>query len=774
MSAAPVATADRFTASHPCPICSGHQGQARGRGVRCAGFKSADDAVAFCSRIESPKPAGGAFRHFNFGPCDCGVTHRPWSEAPPEIRERFERRVDRGADPKAPKPWTMPTSEIETTHAYTDPSTGVVLFEIVRTTKAARERGAPKTLPRHLVDGRWLYGAGPWAGRSDELPLYREAEVIAELQQGGVAHLVEGERDADRIHEAGGVAACNAWGAGKFRERHARTLAAALHDGEPSAELIVVADRDDEGARHVAVVREKLAAAGAPLDRVRFVQPRTGKDAADHLEAGHGLENFEPFTLADAAQLVSPDDGVIEREADEAAHLTDAGNAERLVHQHGLDLHHVHAWNRWLVYDGSRWKTDGSGEIVRRAKATVRAIYGEAKQADSDGERKAIAAWAARSESASRIDAMISLARSEPGIPVEHEQLDRDPWAFNVMNGTVDLRTGELRDHDRADLATKLAPVTYDPQATTPTWERFLARIIPDAAVRAFLRRAVGYSLTGNTGEQVLFLLCGSGANGKTTFIETVLAMLGDYSMKTPADTLLARREGAIPNDVAALRGARFVAAVESEENRRLAEVRVKELTGGDTVSARFMRAEWFTFTPVCKLWLATNHRPSVRGTDEAIWRRIRLVPFDVTIPEAERDRTLLDRLRAEQAGILAWAVAGAVEWHRDGLRAPPAVQMATSAYRAEQDVLGAFLADRCVISDAAWVSSAALYAAYCAWADATGETAMKQRALGLALAQRGFEDARTGKSRTRGWRGIGLLDDREGSEGGHMADATA
>jgi hypothetical protein len=276
--------------------------------MRCSGFKSADGVVAFCSRVESPKPAGDAFRHFNFGPCDCGSTHRAWEEAPPQIRERFDagaQRANEATRVKPPKPWTMPESEIETTHAYTDPSTGVVLFEIVRTTKAARERGAPKTLPRHLVDGRWFYGAGPWAGRSDELPLYREAAVIAELQQGGVAHLVEGERDADRIHEAGGMGACNAWGAGSLREHHARILAAALRDGEPHAELVIVADRDDEGARHVAAVVAKLAAAGAPLDRVRLVQPRVGKDAADHLAAGHGLRDFEPFTMADTAPLVS-------------------------------------------------------------------------------------------------------------------------------------------------------------------------------------------------------------------------------------------------------------------------------------------------------------------------------------------------------------------------------------------------------------------------------------------------------------------------------------
>lgn len=442
--------------------------------------------------------------------------------------------------------------------------------------------------------------------------------------------------------------------------------------------------------------------------------------------------------------------------------LTDTGNAERLVRLHGRDLRYVHTWARWLAWDGRRFAPDTSGEIHRRAKETVRAAYAESAQLSDADARKELARWATKSESAARIDAMIGLARAE--VPVAHEALDADPWVLNVPNGTLDLRTGELRPHRRSDLLTKLAPVEYDPSAEAPTWERFLERILPDAAVRAFVRRATGYSLTADTGEQVLFLLWGSGANGKSTFLETLMAALGDYAMKTPAETLLARREGAIPNDVAALRGARLVAAVETEEGRRLAEARLKELTGGDTVSARFMRAEWFTFKPVAKLWVATNHRPRVKGTDEAIWRRIRLIPFTVTVPEPERDPKLPERLRAELPGILAWAVAGCLDWQRDGLRPPDAVLAATSDYRAEQDVLGAFLEDRCVLAPECWVASAQLFGAYKRWCEETGEHAMTQRVLGLALGERGFTDARkgSGRARRRGWHGIGLRHEGE------------
>lgn len=435
--------------------------------------------------------------------------------------------------------------------------------------------------------------------------------------------------------------------------------------------------------------------------------------------------------------------------------LTDLGNAERLVRLYGENLRYVHPWRRWLAWDGRRWAIDTSGEASRRAKATVRAIHGEAAQTKDDDVRKAIAAWARKSEGKERIAGLLTLAQCE--LPLDRDHLDASPFLLNVQNGCLDLRSGKLRGHERRDFHSKLAPVDYDPEAEAPTWRAFLERVFPDPEVRDFVQRATGYSLTADVGEQVLFLLFGSGANGKTTFVEAIMGLLGDYAIKTPAETFLTRRSD-IPNDVAALRGARFAAAVESEEDRRLAESRVKELTGGDTVSARFMRAEWFNFRPVAKLWLATNHKPAVRGTDEGIWRRIRLIPFTVTIPERERDPDLPARLREESAGILAWAVQGCLAWQRKGLAAPAAVRGATHQYRLDEDVLGAFLDEECVIGEGHEARTATLFSAYRSWCERSGEKTLTKKALGVALQERGFESVRLGHGGSRGWRGLGLL----------------
>jgi putative DNA primase/helicase len=276
------------------------------------------------------------------------------------------------------------------------------------------------------------------------------------------------------------------------------------------------------------------------------------------------------------------------------------------------------------------------------------------------------------------------------------------------------------------------------------------------------LQRAIGYTLSGSTTEQVLFLLWGSGANGKTVTLETVRALLGEYGQQTPAETFLERRE-TIPNDVARLRGARFVAAVETPEGRRLNETMVKRLVGGDTMAARFMRGEWFEFSPSFKAWIGTNHKPVIRGTDEAIWRRIRLLPFTVTIPEAERDGELAAKLLAELPGILRWALEGCLAWQADGLGAPPAVEAATADYRRSMDVLGDFFDDVCVLHPDAKAKAGDLYAAFVGWCDRNGERErLTKQAFGRRLTERGFQSKRDG--RARWWLGLGLATDGEGA----------
>lgn len=437
---------------------------------------------------------------------------------------------------------------------------------------------------------------------------------------------------------------------------------------------------------------------------------------------------------------------------------TELANARRLVAAHGEDLRYVHRWASWMVWDGRRFRRDTSGEVERRAKDTVRAIYAEASGASDPGERKDLSRWAVQSEARTQIANMVALARSEPGIPAEPDQLDADPWLLNCRNGTLDLRTGELREHRREDLITKLVDVDYDLAAACPTWLALLERILPSERLRLFLQRALGYSLTGDTREQVLFMCIGAGANGKTTTLEGCSRVLGDYGRRTDFGTFLAQDQERVRNDLAALAGARFVSAVEVDQGRRLSEVVVKELTGGDTVSARFLYGEFFEFTPQFKLWLAANHKPEVRGNDHAIWRRIRLIPFTVTIPEGEQDRGLPEKLRAELPGMLAWAVQGCLDWQSIGLCEPEEVLDATLAYRDEMDLLGGFIADRCVVSVGNREAAAALYDAYVAWAQDSGEQPVTKRTFGRLLRDRGFADARA-HGGTRLWVGIRLGD---------------
>jgi putative DNA primase/helicase len=335
--------------------------------------------------------------------------------------------------------------------------------------------------------------------------------------------------------------------------------------------------------------------------------------------------------------------------------------------------------------------------------------------------------------------AMLDLAASDPRISVKADAFNADPYLLTVLNGTIDLRTAALRPHRREDLMTMLAPVIYDPDATGPQWREFLQQIFLDRQdLIGFVRRALGYSMTGEVRERVLFIPYGTGRNGKSTMLELIADMLGEYSLRTPTETFMVKPSSNIPNDLAQLPGRRLVHASESEEGRRLSEALIKDLTGRDTISARFMRGEFFQFRPVCKLWLRTNHKPVIRGTDKAIWDRIRLIPFDLRISEEEEDHGLPERLRAELSGILTWAVQGCLSWQVNGLGLPEEVKAANATYQAEMDLIGQFLNECCVLKPdrpEVRTQSKVLYEAFCASA---GE-AMTQTTFSRRLKERGF-----------------------------------
>ena len=436
---------------------------------------------------------------------------------------------------------------------------------------------------------------------------------------------------------------------------------------------------------------------------------------------------------------------------------TDYGNAERLIHHHGQNLHWDVRRGKWLHWNNKYWEIDESGAVIRLAKAVARQIYAEAASIEDSTTRKEVAKYARSCESRAKILAMIELAKSLENITIMPDQLDKDPWKLNVQNGTINLKTGQIGTHKRDDLITKILPVAYDPSAKCPTWLTFLDRIMGgDTELIRFLQKGVGYSLTGSTSEQCLLIIHGNGANGKSVFLSTIASLLGAYATQTPVTTLMVKRNESIPNDIARLKGARFVAAVEAEEGQRLAESAVKRLTGIDLIPARFLHQEFFDFIPEFKIWLATNHRPQIRGTDHAIWRRIRLIPFNVTIPDEERDLKLTEKLLKGLPGILSWAIEGCKLWQEEGLIPPKIVVDATSGYREQSDAIGVFIEEECTVVENFKVMSKSLFGAYVTWCEENEEHPLNKRQFSQRIVERGFPNEKS----TGGWyffKGIGL-----------------
>jgi P4 family phage/plasmid primase-like protien len=478
---------------------------------------------------------------------------------------------------------------------------------------------------------------------------------------------------------------------------------------------------------------------------------------------------------ADTLPFNKPRGWLLNEEGD--PHLTDLGNAQRVVVRHGGDMRFCFDWKQFLVWDGARWRPDDVGEAVRRVKETQRSLYrltaeqlaalaGDGDGDDEDDERKAKAAKLARLlkhalvwEDERAIRRSLELVKSEPGIPIRPADMDRDPWLLNVANGTIDLRTAQLRPHRREDMLTKIAAVAYDPAATCPLWDRCLETWMdgnPDLV--DYLRRVVGYSLTADVSEQALFFLHGGGANGKSTFLGIVREMMGDYGCQAVSELLLSKNTEAHPTERADLFGKRFVATIESEEGKRMAEALMKQLTGGDAIRARRMRQDFFEIAPTWKIFLAANHKPAIRGTDFAVWRRIRLIPFAVTIRDADKDKDLQTKLRGEIPGILAWAVRGCREWQLHGLADPEEVVQATAAYRREQDVLAGFISDCCVILPEARIKASLLLQAYQTW---SGDKNISRQTFQNRLNERGFRSQR-GTGGHYFYHGIGLPADTD------------
>jgi putative DNA primase/helicase len=473
--------------------------------------------------------------------------------------------------------------------------------------------------------------------------------------------------------------------------------------------------------------------------------------------ANWGVPNADlPPEVLDGA-----DPAVLEAEGRAEPHRGQLRMAYRLARAFGDGLRFVHQVG-WHLWDGTRWREDDRGAARRRVvEGVLRPALAEAVTLDRTA-RDSLMADVRRCESAAGVAGVLSLAESLPPFAVTLTDLDCDPWLLNCANGTLDLRTGELRRHDSADLLTKITGAEYDPDATGEAFSRFLAEILPDAETRAFVQRIGGLALVGQVVEHVLPIFTGTGRNGKSTLLNVVRDALGEYAIEAAPD-LLIDRDRAHPTGLLDLRGVRLAVCQESDDGRRLAVATVKRLTGGDRIRARRMRQDFVEFSPSHTAVLVTNHKPRVPGDDPALWRRLRVVPFDVVVPEP--DVRLPDRLALELPAVLAWLVAGHGDYtRRGGLDEPVAVTEATTSYKASSDVLGRFLEERILSgSSAMYVRASELFAAWQAWCAQNGEHPGRTREFAEAITQRGFE--RKERSIGRVYVGLTLLAD-EGSGG--------
>jgi putative DNA primase/helicase len=421
---------------------------------------------------------------------------------------------------------------------------------------------------------------------------------------------------------------------------------------------------------------------------------------------------------------------------------TDLGNAERMATRYGSAIRFCRPWKKWLVWNGQKWGHDDLGKVNVMAKATIRKILEEAASAYDQTERIELAKWAIKCESAQRVKALLELVWFEPRIPILPGVLDPDVWLFNCPNGTIDLRTGLLRRHDRSDLITRMSPVEYDPAAKCPLWESTIARIFSgDVDLIGFIQRLFGLTLTGDVSEQILPIFYGEGGNGKSTILNALIDIMGpDYAIAAPPGLLFNKSGEAHPTDKASLFGMRLVVDLESAEGAKLNEALVKQLTGSDRISARRMREDFWTFLPTHTLIIGTNNQPAIHETKNAIWRRLKLVPFTVEIPVEEQQADLPIRLREEFPGILAWCVRGCLDWQKNKLQTPSVVEDATKEYRSEEDVLGTFLLEECSTIPGLRVKASKLYVKYRKSMEGSGIVAMSQTSFGRSMRKRGYE----------------------------------
>ncbi|MEQ9379401.1 MAG: phage/plasmid primase, P4 family, partial [Pirellulales bacterium] len=523
-----------------------------------------------------------------------------------------------------------------------------------------------------------------------------------------------------------------------------------------AGEVFIVADNDEHGIGE----REAKKTAQAVADEIRKpVQwakiPDPYKDArAWLLSLPIDLTNLEHCStsgehlaesLLENASVVEPQETREKPDLADDNWQTETSFTRRLVMKSGDDIRYCGQWKKYLVWDGKRWALDIRNRAEQITKTVADDLWQELPLASQNANAKDITSmirFIKQCNSSKGIRAALHIARSEPSIAVDFSELNTDPWLFNAANGTIDLKTGNIRPHNRRDMLTNIAETAFDPEAKCPRWLDFLGDITNgDADLQGFLQRAAGMSLSGQVRDHVLLYCYGTGGNGKSVFLNTLMEVFGnDYSMKAMPELLLSSDKSQHPTHKADLFGRRIAVSIEADDGQRFNEATIKELTGGDPIRARRCKEDTWEFLPTHTIWIAANHKITIRGQDEGIWRRVKMIPFTVTIPPEKQDDQLPEKLKRERAGILAWAVRGCLDWQRSGLAPPEAVTSFTDAYKDEQDIVQQFIDEQCYVSDASRCSASELFKAFNIYCKQIGVRPPTQTAFGSALTQKGFD----------------------------------
>ncbi|WP_368488459.1 phage/plasmid primase, P4 family [Clostridium sp. BJN0013] len=664
---------------------------------------------------------------------------------------------------------------IEAVYKYTDES-GRVLFEKVRFK-------GKKFSQRRIIDGATVWGleegiyyetfhsSNAWSMKERknvkskkfegiEPVVYNLPGVIEAVKNNEPVFIVEGEKDSDNLIRIGLAATTSFDGASKSKQNQKwRDSYNKYFEG---ARGILLPDNDNPGRAHMKFIAQKLSAITEDIKIINLPGIEIKEDVSDWLDFGGTRD--ELLELVESAEKWNP---ALEPENVNLINFnfSDVGNAERLITMYNKIIRYKPGLKRswWFIWSGKYWQPDCVGKIEVLARSVIKSLQQQGKELPQSTEdiKKQVSKFVLRSENDNHIRAMINQARTEHNIVLS--EMNKDVYLLNLRNGTLNLKTGELQEHNRKDYITRLVNVDFKPGATCPNWVEFVDKIfMGNKELIEYIQKSIGYSMTGDANLQCFYILHGQGSNGKGTFMKAVMTILGDYSATLKGNSLMEKigDEGA-RGDLAKLEGKYFVCVNELEERKCFDEALVKSLTSGadEVVPVRRMYEEEFDLHPTFKLWMTTNKLPRIKGTDNGIWRRVRKIPFEYNFEnDPEKDEHFFEnKLMPEMSGILNWALEGCLKWQKEGMKVPDDVKYAIDDYKNEMDPVQRFIDDECIVSETCKVKISELYTCYTDWSHENKEYVLSTIKLSKRLVEKGFKKERNKHGRY--WQGIGIVD---------------